>query len=344
MDSIPNEIWVIIINFLGNHGINLFVTNKFFLSLITLSKCQLNVVNNIFKKGYLDVIKYVNFLKSIKNTIAMDQTKFGKITLNQALKKSCKHGHLDVVKYLVILGANVRFCNNNSIQLASKYGYLEIVKYLIDCGSDFRSDYNAAFRLASEFGRIEVVKYLVAKGTKINAEKNYAFRKACRNGHINIVKFLINHGADIKSDNNYALRKASKYGHLDIVKILVEKGADVKTDNNYAIRKAYSNKHYDISDFLFEHGADRNSIDGYFSKIQFIPPVNFLSFGSYVMPPLDNREFLKIPLDNHPDNGKLKNLLKEMNKKMLLESNKLFKEKTNKYKYHPIGETTKKLS
>ncbi|AKI79255.1 ankyrin repeat-containing protein [Acanthamoeba polyphaga mimivirus] len=41
------------------------------------------------------------------------------------------NGHLEVVEYLVNLGADIRSENNYAIQSASQNGHLEVIEYLV---------------------------------------------------------------------------------------------------------------------------------------------------------------------------------------------------------------------
>ena len=50
-----------------------------------------------------------------------------------------KNGHLEIVKYLVSLGADIRSYNDYAVRWASRYGHLEVVKYLVSLEADIRS-------------------------------------------------------------------------------------------------------------------------------------------------------------------------------------------------------------
>ena len=50
---------------------------------------------------------------------------------DEAVKLASRNGHFELVKYLVCLGANVRYDNDLAARLASENGHLEIVKYLV---------------------------------------------------------------------------------------------------------------------------------------------------------------------------------------------------------------------
>ena len=138
-----------------------------------------------------------------------------------------ENGYLEVVKYLVSQGADIRADDDFAVRWASENGYLEVVKYLVSQGADIRAVYDFAVRLACENGYLEVVKYLVSQGADIRAVYNYAVRYASENGNLEVVKYLVSHGADIRAYDDEAVRLASIIGHLEVVKYLVSQGADI---------------------------------------------------------------------------------------------------------------------
>lgn len=75
------------------------------------------------------------------------------------------NGHFDIVKLLVVNGANCRFLNDWPLCLAARGGYLSIVEYLVSKGSDMSTDNYLPLRWASTEDHMEVVKFLVVNGS-----------------------------------------------------------------------------------------------------------------------------------------------------------------------------------
>ena len=173
-----------------------------------------------------------------------------KVGIDKLLIEVAKNGHLDVVKYLVGKGANIRIRNESALQLATRYGHLNVVKYLIDQGANIHSGDDYALRDAAYYGHLDVVKYLVEKGADIHVEDDYAFRIAAKNGHLDMVKYMIERGANIHAGEEGALRLAAYYGHLDMVKYLIEQGANIHAKNDYALRRAVENGHSEVVKYL----------------------------------------------------------------------------------------------
>ncbi len=75
----------------------------------------------------------------------------------------------------------------NSLNEASENGHLDVVKYLISIGAKITK---GALRLASRFGHLDVVKYLVSIGADIHVYKDDALKWAITNKHLDVVKYL----------------------------------------------------------------------------------------------------------------------------------------------------------
>ena len=76
--------------------------------------------------------------------------------------------HLDVVKYLILIGANPNEKDDDGcspIHAASNCGHLDIVKYLIQCGcdkNDKTKDKDSPIHFAATSGHFEVARFLVS--------------------------------------------------------------------------------------------------------------------------------------------------------------------------------------
>ena len=137
-----------------------------------------------------------------------------------ALKWASKNGHLDIVKYLVEIGASVHSQHDWALIEASHYGHLEVVKYLVKEGANIHSQHDRALINASGNGHLDIVKYLVKEGANIHGLNDHALILASENGHLDIVKYLVENGADIHAGNDEALRWASQKGHLEVFNYL----------------------------------------------------------------------------------------------------------------------------
>ena len=68
------------------------------------------------------------------------------------MRWSLDNNHLDLVKYLVSLGADIRVDDNYAIKCASAKGYLDLVKFLVSVGADIHADNDFPIQWASRNG------------------------------------------------------------------------------------------------------------------------------------------------------------------------------------------------
>lgn len=171
-----------------------------------------------------------------------------KLYEQEILNRVCRYGQLEILKYLVENGDDVKKCPS-SLLTSVNYDYWEVAKYLIDNGIDLSTDESIV--TVSHSGNLEMVKYLVEHNANIHVCNDLAVGYASENGHLEIVKYLMSKGANIHTRNEYAIRWAICYSHFDVVNYLLENGAIVTDDtfkNSTAemqkIIKLYQNKEY----------------------------------------------------------------------------------------------------
>ena len=99
-------------------------------------------------------------------------------TLNLALGLAAEFGHLDTVKFLLNVGANVNAQDGEAIKLAAVNGHQEVVRYLLFSGADPDAGSGEPLVNASEYGRGEIVKLLLEYGADPTLEDYYAAREA----------------------------------------------------------------------------------------------------------------------------------------------------------------------
>jgi len=127
------------------------------------------------------------------------------------LMDAAKAGDLEQVKLLISETGDIKY----ALEWAANNGHLEVVKYLVLNGADIHARNNGAIEWAAYNGHLEIVKYLVLEGANIRT--SYALDNAVIRGNIEVVKFLVPEGANIRPSI------FNKYIKKDIVDFLVSK-------------------------------------------------------------------------------------------------------------------------
>ena len=174
--------------------------------------------HKIFKITYLDEIFRSNFLEKISLDLFKKIIKYFKnrpathniddiLNINNILNIACKESCLEIIKYLVELGADIHNKNNYPFVIACKYNQLEIFKYLksIDDEHNSKNDNNMInyFNIAVSNGCLEIVKYLVSNSVSFDYSKTIEL--AIKNCNNNITDFLIEFAVPITREQSIDL-------------------------------------------------------------------------------------------------------------------------------------------
>ncbi|KAJ8674380.1 hypothetical protein QAD02_005642 [Eretmocerus hayati] len=126
------------------------------------------------------------------------------------------------------------FENGSLLHLASEVGFLEIVKYLVSLGADINVEDSLDLKPihhAAQKAHKDVVEYFVNQGMGINVcnsmNQTLLFYAKDKN-HQELVEYLLANGIDIHSTDSMgvtALHMAVSQGNEELIKLLLEKGA-----------------------------------------------------------------------------------------------------------------------
>lgn len=227
------------------------------------------------KHGHLHIARYFESqcvcVKTKRHMVQSDRHK--------AIKNAALNGNLEVVKYLLLLGADIDMCiyyacmnsrlcileylvsvgvsmcrENNHLRTAIIQEHFEVVKYLISCVDDVESrrafilgDDNDNFFLLCSFGRLDMLKYLMSFFD--------------HDGKLDIIyclsdRYMLNDNIDSHFDDVTMLCCAALNGHLHVVKYLLSFLSEqqqkyiIEWKNNYAIRCASANYHSEVVQYL----------------------------------------------------------------------------------------------
>ena len=167
----------------------------------------------------------------------------------RALSHAANKGHLDIVDYLVSIGAPVNFKDKLGISplLNSLItNHTEVAMKLIEVGADVMvqdKDKKNTIFYATVNNNLGLIKVLVDKGADISVvakvEDLYTGQQtsltplmaAAEYGFVEIATFFISNGVDVNqltAQRQNALHKAAQYGHTDIARMLHDHGCNMK--------------------------------------------------------------------------------------------------------------------
>ncbi|WP_214303322.1 ankyrin repeat domain-containing protein [Wolbachia endosymbiont of Erebia cassioides] len=194
-----------------------------------------------------------------------------------------KGGHLDVVEYLVSLGANIDaqdWYRKTPIDIARGAEHTDIVQYLEERSRDYARG-KKAMHFAAENNDMENLRFLVRKGENVNDCGDDYWRPlhyAAKAGSLEAAEFLVEKGAGFYSkkyettDGQAPIHIAAFHGHKNIVKFfVVEKGVDVNWEDGYRshgnwwtpLHWASKGGRLDVVEYLVSLGANINAQDWY---------------------------------------------------------------------------------
>ena len=130
------------------------------------------------------------------------------------MEASGERGDINAVKKLVDEGANVNETDpygDTALSSAALWGHLEIFKFLLDRGANVKN--GQALINAADGNHTAIIKLLIEKGVDINARDSYgktALSKAARSGSREAIQLLIDNGADIDESIEYLEKEAAR--------------------------------------------------------------------------------------------------------------------------------------
>jgi len=219
----------------------------------------------------------------------------GQATKDIALCSGAELGHADIVRMLLIAGADVHARQDAALLSAAASGYANVInillaadpephdawdeamyqaaignhvdalRALIGAGADVHVNFGITLRDAASFGQAAAVDYLLracTAGGNVHAIRDAALSGAAFQGHAEVVRVLLGAGADVHAAHDEALRSAAAGGHGDIVRMLLDAHADLHADHDAALRNAVYRGHVEVVRMLLGAGSNANARQG----------------------------------------------------------------------------------
>jgi len=185
---------------------------------------------------------------------------------------------------------------NTPLLLAVKKNALDVVHYLVGLGANLEQSIDngkTALYIAVENGNLAMVQYLHQQGANIHhiLEKGITLlMQAVANGQLAIVNYICLYDSNIDAidiDGTTALAVAVEFGHLELVDYLYKKGANpsIRTivEGGTPFLLAARHKHLSIVDFFYKIGGDINqTVNDGATALMFAAQNNHLQMVDYL--------------------------------------------------------------
>lgn len=232
-------------------------------------KIYMSCLYTACEKGYLDIVKV--FIKC-KIDISNKPKKYTPLHI------ACIYGHINIVEYLLSIGANLNISDDNGqspLYFACSHGHLEIVELLISRGAIVNTKYDALY-IACFNNHVPVVKALISHSKRMNIvydDDKPSLIMSCRRGYTDIVKILLD-TSKCESYISTCMYTAAMYNNYEIVKILIEHEInvfgkntidDVMFNDSTTLYMSVQMNCYKTVAVLLDHGAKVNKyVTGHF--------------------------------------------------------------------------------
>lgn len=163
---------------------------------------------------------------------------------------------------------NEYLMNEIGLRIASNLGYVDIVKFLIEYGVDVKTRDNFPLRKASEKGHFEIVKMLVEAGADVLARNNEPIRLASKceyKDNIKVIEYLHKKGARL---DKKTIEIATKYHNYETIKYLHQNGVSMNGCLYVLVQPLLTNSRYlhylikggydSILEYMVENGVKIN--------------------------------------------------------------------------------------
>ncbi|AKI79776.1 putative ankyrin repeat protein [Acanthamoeba polyphaga mimivirus] len=151
-----------------------------------------------FAKGHLDILKYLD-------TVGISRSYISEYAASLIVGNGFRGKKLECIKWLFEDTLFHKYSQAIAVK-AFRYNSIDIIKYLVSVGLDIKPITNIALDYVSINGGLDCLKYLIENNVDITVNNNRAIKLAAQENYIEIVKCLVENGADIRTDDDYVMK------------------------------------------------------------------------------------------------------------------------------------------
>ncbi|AGC01669.1 ankyrin repeat protein [Acanthamoeba polyphaga moumouvirus] len=252
-------------NILPDHELLKITSSLFWACMCGYTDLGINIINFMkrydedFNIDYSSLLEYtccggsIILLKEILKIFNPNQK-----NLNRCLIFAIEYSQIDIIHYLIDLGASLNDSNEYIQNVCSSHGNImgtgnkyQTFKFLIDNGVDITYNNNAAISLAVQHKNFDIVKLLLDKGVDPSCHDNYVLKYAVYHDNIEIVKKLIQMEVDPFPLQDFLLNICSQQNCFTTLKYLLELGLEVKDQT--IIYRTIERNHKDCFKILIQN-------------------------------------------------------------------------------------------
>ncbi|XP_059139290.1 serine/threonine-protein phosphatase 6 regulatory ankyrin repeat subunit C-like [Physella acuta] len=199
------------------------------------------------------------------------------------LMMACRRGNINVVRYLISLGADVTLVDVNkdtalhhtTLKAKEMCRYNNVILEMLSCTITHLIENNAniharngqgntALHLAAKFDLEHLISVLIKHGANVNDQNNEGNTPLFLMTNDKLIHFLVDDRTDINLQNKLGETALHNAFNVDVARALLEIGADmnIRTHNGRtALLCATFTGKFPLAQFLVEHGVNVNVQD-----------------------------------------------------------------------------------
>lgn len=126
----------------------------------------------------------------------------GLIHYDYAFITAAEIGDIEIIKRLS-KRANIHARDNLALRAAAKSNQIEVLKFLLWIGADIHACRDDALRWSAENGHVDTVRLLLDSGVDAYTWNAVALCIAAQRGHLNVVELLLDRGGKLPLVNSH---------------------------------------------------------------------------------------------------------------------------------------------